>query len=233
MGEGIGNDAAIMPYIDYCNIACGGHTGDFTSMSKTIDLALKNNVKIGAHPSYPDKINFGRESIKFSNDVLIKSIQDQINTLIEIAKIKNAKLSHIKPHGALYNDIVRNKELAQVFIKAILPYKSRLKLFVPYKSEIEKIAVQNNFAIVYEAFADRNYNEDLSLVSRSKRNAVIENLNSVIQNIEAIILTGKVATVLNTKVSIKAETFCVHSDSNNALEFVKGIHQLMLKHTNE
>jgi UPF0271 protein len=229
MGEGIVNETAIMPYIDYCNVACGGHTGNFTSMSNTIALALKNKVKIGAHPSYPDKINFGRKSIEISNDALIKSIKNQINNLIEIAKISNSELVHIKPHGALYNDIVKNKELAQVFITAILPYKSTMKLFVPYKSEIEKIAVKSNFDIVYEVFADRNYNQDLSLVSRSKSNAVIEDLSRVIKRIKAIILTGKVTTVLDTKVSIKAETFCVHSDTNNAEEFVKGIHELIIK----
>ena len=170
--------------------------------------------------------------MEIPNEVLVESIQYQINSLVDIAKIKNTKLSHIKPHGALYNDIVKNKKLAQVFLIAITPYKSSLKLFVPYKSEIEQMAIKENFNIVYEAFADRNYNEDLSLVSRSQSNAVIEDLSNVIQNIEGIITEEKVNTVQNIRVQIKAETFCVHSDTNNALEFVKGIRQLMLKINN-
>lgn len=233
MGEGIYNEAAIMPFIDYCNIACGGHTGDASSMLETIVLALKNKVMIGAHPSYPDKINFGRESIKISNKELIESIRKQVNDLIEIAASKNTKLSHIKPHGALYNDIVKNKKLAQVFIEAITPYKNILKLFVPFDSEIERIAIINDVNIIYEVFADRNYNQDLSLVSRSQRNAVIENLNILIKNCNEVITIGKINTIQNSKVSIKAETFCIHSDTNNALEFIKGLKKVILSHTNE
>lgn len=233
MGEGIDNDAEIMSYINYCNVACGGHSGDLNSMSETIELALKNEVKIGAHPSYPDKTNFGRKSIEISNHALIEAVRKQIDDLIEIARNKNTTLSHIKPHGALYNDIASSNELAQVFINAIAPYKTNLKLFVPYKSEIERVAIHNNFNIIYEVFADRNYNEDLSLVSRNQKNAVIVNLNDATKSIEGIINTGKISTVLNSEIRIKAETFCVHSDSENALEFVKGIKQLIQKYTDE
>jgi UPF0271 protein len=233
MGEGVTNEEAIMPYLDYCNIACGGHTGSVNSMEETIELALKNNVKIGAHPSYPDRINFGRKSIAISNKNLVESIRTQVDHLIKIAKTKNAILFHIKPHGALYNDIAKNKIVAQAFIKAITPYKSNLKLFVPYKSEIEQMAIENNFEIIYEAFADRNYNDDLSLVSRNQSNALIKDLNNLIQNVACIITTGKVNSVQNKKIAIKAETFCVHSDTKNAFEYAKELNKLLQKHINE
>ena len=233
MGEGIANEAELMPFINYCNIACGGHTGDIHSMDATIDLAIKNNVKIGAHPSYPDRFNFGRKSIEISKEALISTIQEQIHTLIEIATKKNTLLTHIKAHGALYNDITKNKELAAIYLEAVKPYRERLKLFVPYNSEIETLAIKNNFEIVYEAFADRNYNQDLSLVSRSQSNAVIDDIDVAVQHVEHMITLGKVNTVQNKKVSIKASTFCIHSDTNNALEVVKGIHQLLLKQPNE
>jgi UPF0271 protein len=223
VGEGVHNEVELMPYIDQCNIACGGHAGDCKSMAEIIDLAIKHDVLIGAHPSYPDKDNFGRKSILISDDELIKSIRKQINDLIEITINKNTSLYHIKAHGALYNDIAKNSNLATTFLKAITPYKLSLKLFVPYGSVIEKEALKNDFSIIYEAFADRNYNDDLTLVSRDHKNALVANLNDIIKHVNDIVLKAKVRTISNKMIFIKADTFCVHSDTKNAVKLVKGI----------
>ncbi len=226
IGEGVGNEKELMPFIQYGNIACGGHAGNSDSMTEMVQLAIENKVLIGAHPSYPDRLNFGRKPVFIKELELIKSIRSQIDQLIEVAKKNEAKLWHIKPHGALYNDIAKSESLAQVFIEAITSYKSDMTLFVPYRSAIERLARENNFSILYEAFADRNYNDDLSLVTRSDKNALIVDAQSVVKHIEEIVETGKVNTVNNKKIEIKADTFCVHADTENAIGIVKEIHNM-------
>jgi len=221
VGEGANNEAYLMSFIQYCNIACGGHAGNEELMKEIVQLALKFNVKIGAHPSYPDKENFGRKTLKISNNELMNSIQFQIKSLEKVVLECNGTLNHIKPHGALYNDIAKNKLLAQQFLNAISHYKSSVSLFVPYDSEIEKCAKNRGFSIVYEAFADRNYNADLSLVSRDEKDAVISTSEAVIKHVLEMLNTNKVTTISGKKVAIKASTFCVHSDTEFAVEIVK------------
>ena len=145
VGEGMNNESSLMPYISTCSIACGGHAGDIESMTNAVSLALKNNVKIGAHPSYPDKENFGRKSMIISNETLKKTIVSQIKALEKIAQNSNSKLSHIKPHGALYNDIAKNQDRANSFLDAIESFKSTYKLFVPFGSIIAKEAKATRF----------------------------------------------------------------------------------------
>lgn len=224
LGEGFGNETELMPYIQYCNIACGGHAGIIDSMNQVVDLAIKHEVKIGAHPSYPDSENFGRKSMKLSADELIETIQKQVNSLLEITRKKGAPLFHIKPHGALYNDIANNEEVANNYLKAITPFKVAVKLFVPYNSVIEKLALKNGFSIIYEAFADRNYNDDLSLVSRDNIKAVISSTVEVLKHTNEILNTGLVTTISNKKIKIKADTFCIHSDTENAVVLVKELY---------
>ncbi|WP_456377634.1 5-oxoprolinase subunit PxpA [Lutibacter sp.] len=224
VGEGVGNEAALMPYINSCNIACGGHAGNTELMNFVVALAIKHHVKIGAHPSYPDKENFGRKTILISSNSLKIAIQNQINSLVEIAIAHGTTLHHIKAHGALYNDIAKNKELAILFLEAILQYKNNVKLYVPFNSEIEKEALKKGFSIIYEAFADRNYTNDLSLVSRNKKNAIITNLDTIFKHVSEMINTNKVTTVSGDKIPIKATTFCVHSDTKNAIEIVKKLY---------
>jgi len=226
IGEGVGNEHEIMPFIQHCNIACGGHAGDSESMTEMVKLAVQNNVFIGAHPSYPDKVNFGRKSLVFDSERLIKSIRDQINHLIEVATIEGAKVTHIKPHGALYNDVAKDAILAKNFITAITPYKFEMALFVPFNSVIEMIAIENGFTILYEAFADRNYNNDLSLLNRKDNNALITDEQLVVEHVREMISTGRVNTVNNQKVEIKADIFCLHSDNKNAVSIVKELIKL-------
>ncbi len=227
VGEGVNNEILLMPFIQSCNIACGGHAGDERMMKKVVELAIENKVKIGAHPSYPDKSNFGRKSMLMDSGEFIGSIQNQIKKLYNIVLEAKAELHHIKPHGALYNDIAKDQQLAELFLTAIFPFKNRIKLFVPYNSEIEKLALKQGFQIIYEAFADRNYNDDLSLVSRDKKGAVITDFNDVLKHVFEMLNNEKVTTISGEKVRIKAATFCVHSDTENVVEIVKKIHQKM------
>lgn len=221
VGEGLNNEDVIMQYIQSCNIACGSHAGDEKQMQNIVSLAKEYKVKIGAHPSYPDEENFGRKTMVMEPDEFKKSIQNQINLLLKIVKEQGASLHHIKPHGALYNDLAKSDDLSVEFLNAVMPYKNMVKLYVPYNSAIEKNALKNGFSIIYEAFADRNYNDDLSLVSRQEKEALITNPNLILQNVIEMVNTQKVTTVSGKKVPIKAATFCVHSDTKNAVEIVR------------
>jgi lactam utilization protein B len=136
----------------------------------------------------------------------------------------DVEIQHIKPHGALYNDITKEPALANYFLNAIEPYKKRYKLYVPDKSIVEKEALRRNFNLVYEAFADRNYHDDLTLVSRKEKGAVLTNIDQITQHIQRINNQGKVRTISGKEIPIKADTFCVHSDTENAVEIVKQIH---------
>ena len=221
VGEGVDNEHLLMPYISSCNIACGGHFGDKNTIDKTIELAVQNKVLIGAHPSFPDKENFGRKLIEMADDDFKESIQNQLNLFLNRLAVFKVKMHHIKPHGALYNAIAIDKDVAVLFIDIIKKYAIDAYLYVPYSSVIEKVALENNIKIKYEAFADRNYNDDLTLVSRAFENAMILDKEKVFQHVMSIIKEDKVKTISGKEVQIKATTFCLHGDANNAIEIAE------------
>ena len=225
LGEGLNNEHIIMPLINSCNIACGGHAGDNGSMIECVEISIKNNVKIGAHPSYPDKINFGRKKIDISPSQLSYSIISQIESLETIADSYGLELNHIKAHGALYNQMIVDTELSNFYLNTIKDFKNKCSLYIPYKSEIEKIALKKGFSIIYEVFGDRNYNDDLSLVSRSNENALITDPESVVNHIKTIKETETVKTINGNYKKIKFDTICIHSDTNNSIEILKKINQ--------
>ena len=229
LGEGTGNGKDLLPLISSCNIACGGHTGNEASMKETVRLARLHKVKIGAHPSYPDKENFGRISISISPEDLMNSIQRQIGDLEVIITEENVTLHHIKPHGALYNDIAKNEALAKVFLKGIAKYRTEALIYIPYASEIEKEALRQGFRIKYEAFADRNYNADLSLVSRKNPQALILDKEKVLDHVLEMVNRKIVRTLIGQEIKILAETFCIHSDTPLAFEIVSYITEELLK----
>lgn len=220
LGEGIGNETQLMPFISSCNIACGGHAGDKDIMNDVVNLAKENKVKIGAHPSYPDKENFGRLTMDLSKNKFKLIIQTQIANLVSFCESQNVKLHHIKPHGALYNDLAKDENLASLFLETIEKYKSSCFLYVPYASVLEKLALDQNFKIKREAFGDRSYNSDLSLVSRKLPNAVITEPVKILKQVIDIAKHNYVETVSHDKKSIKADTFCIHGDTPSALQIL-------------
>ncbi|WP_435415521.1 5-oxoprolinase subunit PxpA [Polaribacter aestuariivivens] len=227
VGEGVVNEHLLFPFISSCNIACGGHFGDKNSIDKTIQLAVDNNVKIGAHPSFPDVKNFGRKVMHISDGDLKMSIENQINLFQERLLKFNQKLHHIKPHGALYNLIAKEKKEAEKFIEIIKKYTNNCFLYVPYNSKIEKVALKNNIQIKYEFFADRNYNDDLSLVSRVQKNAIIEKPEDVFKHIFNVLKNGKVLTISGNEKIMQADTFCVHGDHVNSVEILQFINNVL------
>ena len=223
LGEGAGNESQIMPYISSCNIACGCHAGDSETMRTVVKLAKKYDVKIGAHPSFPDKEHFGRKAMEMSSTLLFTSIKKQIRDLLEVLKDENARLHHIKPHGALYNLATVDEKTAEIIIEAIKRIAIPVKLYVPYNSVIADMAIKNKISIVYEAFADRNYNEDLTLVSRSKNNALISDEIDMFNHVYRMISTNKVKTISGKEIALKADTFCIHGDNPKAVKMVKNL----------
>ncbi len=225
VGEGIGNEAEIMPFLSSCNIACGGHAGDEDSMRMVVQLAKTHQVKIGAHPSYPDPENFGRIEMDMPCAALYISIQGQIKALMRVLRQENRQLHHVKPHGALYNKAAVDKRTATIVLEAVKSIPFPIKLYVPYASVISHMAAKEGIPITYEAFADRNYEDDLTLVSRSKPNALITDLDEMTQHVTGMIQRQEVRTVNGKIIPIKAQTFCVHGDNPEAVNLIKGLRE--------
>lgn len=225
VGEGLNNEYLLMPLISSCNISCGAHAGSVAIIDKAIGLAKENNVKIGAHPSFEDKKNFGRVVLDISNAELYQSLVDQLILFQQRAKFQNAEIHHIKPHGALYNLIAVNREKAEVVVNALQEVFSYMKIYVPYNSVIAEVANENGLTILYEAFADRNYNTDLSLVSRREPNATLTNPNEIIDHVSRMINKRKVKTLSGNLIPIQADTFCIHGDNENAIEILRALNK--------
>ena len=227
LGEGTGNDEKIMPFITSCNIACGGHAGDEASIAKTIRLAKKYNVKIGAHPSFPDKENFGRIPVEMPEKELKKELIRQILLIREIADKEGVELHHLKPHGALYNLAVYGNKTAKTLIELMRKPAKGLRLYLPYNSLIEALSQQYKIPYFYEVFADRAYRENLSLVSRKEHGALIEDPQVIYQRVKKMITEEKVMTITGKEVQIKADTVCIHGDNPNAVEIAKLLNSLI------
>jgi len=221
VGEGIGNEDQLFPLISSCNIACGGHAGDLETMLSVVRLAKKNNLKIGAHPSFPDRKNFGRKVMNISKDKLVKSLKNQIESLKKILIQENADLNHIKPHGALYNFASNDKETARIIIN--LTKEMNTKLYVPYSSLISEMAVEEGIKTCNELFIDRNYNSNLTLVSRNNPNALIENSNEMFKHVYNII-NNKIISIDKKERSVEFDTLCIHGDNPNAIELLEELH---------
>ena len=221
LGEGKGNDVAIMPYISSCNIACGGHYGNDATVAESINLAKLYKLKIGVHPSYPDKENFGRKSMSFSSENFKKIIAEQLKSFFIIAEKEGARVHHIKAHGALYNDLSVNRRLSKQYLNVLAPYKDSVNLYLPFKSCIADEAERQRFSVVYEAFSDRRYTNDLKLVSRASDHALICNVDDVIAQVLAIVEKENVPVISGGVQPIKAKTVCIHGDHPNVVPIVR------------
>ncbi|CAM1344793.1 5-oxoprolinase subunit PxpA [Tenacibaculum amylolyticum] len=225
VGEGLGNEHLLMPYISSCNIACGGHAGSLEIIDKVISLAKENEVLVGAHPSYPDRESFGRKIMNISLSELQTSIEEQITLLEERAIKQDIQLYHIKPHGALYNIVAKNEKLASIVLDAIENTIKNVYIYAPYNSVIANAALERGIKVKYEAFIDRNYNDDLSLVSRNQPNAIVTDKKEALAHLLKMINEEKIITINKKERGIKATTFCVHGDHENAVELLQYLNQ--------
>lgn len=224
LGEGGEFDKQLMPLISACNIACGGHAGNLETIQHTVGLAMEHGVEIGAHPSYPDKENFGRISLKIEPKELKRSLVAQILTLKQIAEAEGAKLTHVKPHGALYNDAQKNENIAAVILDAIQEFDDPLLLYAPEDSVISQLA-EGKLEVIFEAFADRNYNPDRSLVSRLNSHALITEKEQVFKHLFSMFFEGKITCLKGEKIETHATTFCLHSDTPKSVEIIEYLHE--------
>jgi len=230
VGEGFANEEDLMPYLSSCSVACGAHAGDDNTIKETIKLALKYKVKVGAHPSFPDKENFGRVILDINEVQLQKSIENQINKVqTALFAQSGMDLNHVKIHGALYNLSAVDVKMAKLVINAFSKITSDAFLYVPYNSVIHKLALENNIKIKVEAFADRNYNSDLTLVSRKKSNAILIDPKKMAVHMLKMILENLVICGDGVAVKIEAQTYCFHSDNLGVKNNLKFIHKILQK----
>ena len=224
LGEGGKFDEQLMPLVSACNIACGGHAGNLESMHRTVRLAMEHDVEIGAHPSYPDKKNFGRNHLEMTTEELKLSIEGQVLSLKQIAESEGGELTHVKLHGALYNDAAKDEKIARAVIECLEDLEADFILYVPLKSKISELAM-GKFDLYFEAFADRNYESDFSLVSRSKNDALITEKESVFSHVFSIYDEHKIRAISGEFLEAKADTFCVHSDTPSSVEILEYLHK--------
>ncbi|HEV8512503.1 MAG TPA: 5-oxoprolinase subunit PxpA [Cyclobacteriaceae bacterium] len=224
MAEGVGNEKELMPFISSANIACGYHAGNEDLMKSTIDLCLKYNVAIGAHPSFPDRENFGRTNMNLPLEELNKLVSDQIHLLNKIAKEHGAKLHHVKPHGALYNMAAKDSVLANCIARAIKDADENLILYGLSQSAMIDEAKKIQIKTANEVFADRTYQLDGSLTPRTQSSALITDEQDAILQAVRFVSENKVKTVKGIDIDLKADTICLHGDGAHAVEFARLIY---------
>lgn len=216
VGEGIKAEEQFIPYLSSCSIACGGHFGDEESIRKTLMIAKHFKVRVGAHPSFPDKENFGRKPMDISPDELQKSIEDQLILFRTVLDSEGMELNHIKAHGALYNLAARDELIANVFVDACSNVFRDYKLYLPYNSAVESVALERGVAFVNEAFGDRSYNVDGSLVQRSLPGSVLNKPLEIFRQIEKIALEKQTRSMDGEEIKMQGETYCIHGDNPKA-----------------
>lgn len=214
----------LMDHVTSINVACGGHAGDEDMMVDMVFMANKKAVNVGAHPSYPDKENFGRIDIHMDTNELLDTVRKQIQLLVDISADKGVILSHVKPHGALYNRAVIDEDIAQTIGEAIIQVDPLLKVMGLAGSKMLSVFGDLGLDIMAEAFADRTYEPDGTLRNRKFNDALITDPNQAAQQTLAII-NGYVVSVDGTEVPIEAQTLCIHSDTPNAVSIAEAVKQ--------
>lgn len=223
MGENIGNDELIMPFITSANIACGYHAGNAKTMCETVRLAKKYGVRIGAHPSWLDVEGFGRREMSLPLEEVEALILDQVSALEAIAEAEGAELTHVKPHGALYNQAAREFPLARAVARAVKNLKGELILVGLAGSRLIEAGVEVGLRVANEGFPDRNYNLDGTLVSRKESRAIIESPEEVAKHAMQLIQDG----VLFEGKRARVDTLCLHGDHPRVVENAKLIREIL------
>ena len=223
LGEGCGSDAELMRYVSSTNIACGFHAGDRDTMKRTVDLAIENGVAIGAHPSYPDLENFGRTNMQLPSKDVYEIVTEQIDTLNRVAESFGTQISHVKPHGALYNQAAKDIELAAAIAQAVRDFNDKLILYGLSGSMSIAKAKEHGLRTANEVFADRTYQNDGSLTPRATVNALIHDPEQSATQVLDMVKYGRVRTVDSVMIKVRADTVCIHGDGENAVEFAKRI----------
>ncbi|MEM0998999.1 MAG: 5-oxoprolinase subunit PxpA [Bacteroidota bacterium] len=216
-------DAELMPYLSSCNVACGFHSGNPELMEQTMRAALAHGVQIGAHPSYNDRENFGRASVTVPRSVLLAELRYQIAAAKGMAESLGAQLHHVKPHGALYNDLAHDRKLAADFIGLVQEIDPKLKIYLLAGSPAIAVCRVADMVAVAEGFADRRYQQQDRLRSRQYPDAVLHEAAAITAQIDDF-LAGQVRTAEGEVCKIAVESICLHSDTPDAVRLGKSIH---------
>jgi UPF0271 protein len=230
LGEGAPFDAELLQIVSSANIACGGHAGDSESMAATVRSAIANGVAVGAHPGYADRDGFGRESGFMSGDALYESLTGQVTALADIAAELGARLSHVKPHGALYNDALRNRDLADIIARVIAEAPGEPAFMGMAGTELERSANQHGLDFIAEAFVDRAYEPDGTLVSRKEPGAVHEDLAVATTQAVRLAAHGETTARNGEIVKVRADTLCIHGDTPGAAEKARAVRDVLESH---
>jgi len=225
LGEGCDNDEALLGLVSSANIACGWHAGDASTMRQCVRWAIDKGVAIGAHPSFPDRENFGRSTMNLPPDEVIAGMLYQIGALAAIAKAEGGTLAHVKPHGALYNQAVKDPVLADAICEAVRRFDPRLRFFGLAGSGMITAAERAGLTAVEEVFADRGYQPDGSLVPRSQPGALIEEEEQSLAQTLSLVRDHKVTAIDGSVVPVNAQTVCLHGDGAHALAFARRIRE--------
>lgn len=220
-GDGYFADTQLLDVVSSANIACGKHAGSLEVMRRTVALAYERGVSIGAHPGYPDREGFGRREIGLSPDAIIESFEKQIENLQACCDAEGARLRYVKPHGALYNRASKDSELARLLAASLARLDSSLVLLALAGSSLQAEARTHHLRCAAEAFVDRAYMSDGTLVPRDRVGAVIENADAAAARAVQIADKGTVVANDGTLITVKADSLCVHGDSVNAIETVR------------
>ncbi|MEJ2299188.1 MAG: 5-oxoprolinase subunit PxpA [Woeseiaceae bacterium] len=230
LGEGAPDDEALLRIVSSASIACGGHVGDADSMARTLRAAIENGVTVGAHPGYPDREGFGRESGFMRGDDLYDSLARQVTTLADIAAGLGAKIDYVKPHGALYNDAISDPALAAIIARVVAEAPGRLALMGMADTELERAARRHGLEFVAEAFIDRAYEADGTLVSRKEPGAVHEDLNVATTQATRLATEGRVTARNGDEIRVRADTLCIHGDTPGAAEKARAVRDVLESH---
>ena len=225
LGEGCGDDAAMLRIVTSANIACGAHAGDAETMQRTAHYAVQNGVAIGAHVSYPDREHFGRRDMDLTGQALSEEVLRQIRALEQHARTRAGSVRYVKAHGALYNRMAEDPDVAQAVVAAIREFERPLALLTLPGSVAMQCAQQAELTAVAEAFADRAYTDDARLLPRSQAGAVISDPALVTRRAVEIAATGKLWSISGKELHITARTLCVHGDTPGAVTLAMAIRE--------
>lgn len=225
----LGEQQEILKYITSANIACGFHAGDPGVMRETVKLAIENGVKIGAHPGLPDLPGFGRREMKISPQEGYDMVVYQIGALQGFLSTYDEIMQHVKPHGALYNMAAQDAKLAEAIAQAVYDISPSLVLFGLAGSELTKAGEKIGLRTAHEVFADRTYQADGSLTSRTEADALITDHVDAVTQVIQMVKEGKVTSRQQTEVALQADTICIHGDGEHALDFAKYIKEMLEK----
>ena len=223
------NDPSLLEIVNSANIACGYHAGDKPTMEKTIEISKKKNVSVGAHPSFNDRENFGRKRLNLPSSEIRKLIIDQINILSEVANKMGTKVTHVKPHGALNNMACEDYDLAKVISESIMQVSKELIFLVPTGSQMEMAGKKLGMKIAAEIFADRNYEDNGNLVSRSKENAMITNPEAAKRHVIKMVENQALNCYSGKQIPCEIDSICVHGDGKSAINTAREIKNGLIK----